>query len=176
MVAVFPHNGQPFQFSKQNRVFHTNFVNKILYGFGTVNGYTDNFKRLAFELFAQAKAAAVFLNSTVGRLQLLRNPGRMLAFPNYSPDALKTIRLSNLSDNIPVDKLPACWERSRDMEVPQYRDGECEVRRLWDEAVAEAMGWDAAELQRLRHLLHEEPHVRGLVYEQYADEIEKQPG
>ena len=95
-------------------------------------------------------------------------------FPNYSPDALKTIRLPDLSDNILVDKLAACWERSRDMEVPQYRDGECEVRRLWDEAVAEAMGWDAAELQRLRHLLHEEPHVRGLGYEQYADEIEKQ--
>ena len=56
--------------------------------------------------------------------------------------------------------------------MPQFRDGECEVRRLWDEAVAEAMGWDAAELSRLRHLLHQEPHVRGLGYGQYADEAE----
>ncbi len=115
---------------------HADFVNKILYGFGMVNGCTDNFKRLAFELFAQAKAAAVFLNSTVGRLQLLRNPGKKLAFPNYSPDALTTIRLPDLSDNTLVDKLAACWERSRDMEVPQYRGDECEVRRLWDEAIA----------------------------------------
>ena len=58
------------------------------------------------------------------------------------------------------------------MEVPQYRDGECEVRRLWDNAVAEAMGWDPEELARLRHLLHNEPHVRGLGYNQYANEID----
>ena len=57
------------------------------------------------------------------------------------------------------------------MVVPQFRDGECEVRRLWDEAVAEAMGWDADELARLRLLLHQEPHVRGLAYGQYADEV-----
>ena len=56
------------------------------------------------------------------------------------------------------------------MEVTQFRDGECEVRRIWDEAVAEAMGWDPAELSRLRHLLHQEPHVRGIGYGQYADE------
>ena len=61
------------------------------------------------------------------------------------------------------------------MVVPQYRDGECEVRRLWDEAVAEAMGWDAEELTRLRLLLHQEPHVRGLGYGQYADEIDIEP-
>ena len=55
------------------------------------------------------------------------------------------------------------------MEVPNFRDSECEVRRLWDEAVAEAMGWDVVELARLRDLLHQEPHVRGLGYGQYAD-------
>ena len=52
---------------------------------------------------------------------------------------------------------------------PQFRDGECEVRRLWDEAVAEAMGWDAEHLARLRYLLHQEPHVLGLGYNQYGD-------
>ena len=39
-------------------------------------------------------------------------------------------------------------------------------------AVAEAMGWDPEELARLRELLNNEPHVRGLGYNQYADEIE----
>ena len=56
--------------------------------------------------------------------------------------------------------------------MPQFHYGECEVRRLWDEAVAEAMGWDAAELSRLRHLLHQEPHVRGLGYGQHGDELD----
>lgn len=39
----------------------------------------------------KAKAASVVLNSTAGRLQLLRNPGRMLAFPKYEPAGLKVI-------------------------------------------------------------------------------------
>ncbi len=120
--------------------------------------------------FNQAKAAAVFLNSTPGRLQLLRNPGKTLEFPNYNPAGLKTIRLPDLSDNVLVDRLAHCWNHTKDMVVPQFRDGECEVRRIWDEAVAEAMGWDVAELTRLRLLLHQEPHVRGLGYGQYADE------
>ena len=49
------------------------------------------------------------------------------------------------------------------------------MRRLWDEAVAEAMGWDADELAQLRHLLHQEPHVRGLGYGQYADAPDIEP-
>ena len=123
----------------------------------------------------QAKASAVFLNSTAGRLQLLRNPGRTLEFPQYRPAGLKTIRLPDLSNSGLVDKLARCWEATAETEVPQFRDGECEVRRLWDEAVAEAMGWDAAELKRQRLLLHREPHVRGLGYGQYADEVEVEP-
>ena len=62
------------------------------------------------------------------------------------------------------------------MEVPQFRDGECEVRRLWDEAVAEALDWEPAELARLRNLLYQELHVRGLGYGQFADEVEGLPG
>ena len=55
------------------------------------------------------------------------------------------------------------------MTVPQFRDGECEVRRLWDAAVCAALGWDEAEITALRKQLHEEPHVRGLGYGQYQD-------
>ena len=57
------------------------------------------------------------------------------------------------------------------MVVPQFREGECEVRRPW----AEAMGWDADEFARLRHLLHQEPHVRGLGYGQDGDEMDEGP-
>jgi len=116
----------------------------------------------------KAKAAAVFLNSTVGRLQLLRNPGKKLAFPNYEPAGLKTIRLPNLSDTYLVDGLARCWEATAETEVPQYRDGECEVRRVWDDAVADALGWDKNRLAAIRHLLHQEPHVRGLGYNQFG--------
>jgi len=110
----------------------------------------------------KAKAAAIFLNSTVGRLQLLRNPGRKLAFPQYNPAGLKTIRLPDLSDQAIVDRLSHCWEATAKSEVPNYRDGECEVRRLWDEAVCAALGWHAEWMAELRRLLHREPHVCGV--------------
>ena len=121
----------------------------------------------------EAKAIAVFVNSTAGRLQLLRNAGRKLAFPIYNPAVLENLRIPNIKDASIRQTLADCWERTKDMVVPQFRDGECEVRRLWDEAVAEAMGWDGAELTRLRLLLHQEPHVSGLGYGQYRDEVER---
>ena len=121
----------------------------------------------------EAKAAAVFINSTAGRLQIMRNPGRKLTFPTYSAAEASNIKIPDIKDRRIREMLVHCWERTKDMEVPQFRDGECEVRRLWDEAVAEAMGWDRNELARLRELLNNEPHVRGLGYNQYANEIEE---
>ena len=116
----------------------------------------------------EAKALAVFINSTPGRLQLMRNPGRLLAFPTYSVAEAGNIRIPDIQDARVCGVLADCWEATQAMEVPQFRDGECDVRVLWDEAVASALGWDAAELSRLRQLLHNEPHVRGLGYNQYA--------
>ena len=121
----------------------------------------------------ESKAIAVFLNSTPGRLQLMRNAGRTIEFPMYRPAGYANIRIPDIKDERIRGILSECWKRTKDMTVPQFRDGECEVRRLWDEAVAEAMGWDADELEPLRLLLHQEPHVRGLGYGQYADEIEE---
>lgn len=120
----------------------------------------------------EAKAIAVFVNSTAGRLQLMRNPGRTIEFPVYSTAEASNLRIPDIKDADVRDLLANCWERTKELEVPQFRDGECEVRRLWDEAVADAMGWDANELARLRNLLHNEPHVRGLGYNQFADEAE----
>ena len=89
----------------------------------------------------EAKAVAVFANSTPGRLQIMRDPGKKLAFPSYSPRAINNLRVPDIKDDRILQTLSDCWERTKDMVVPQFRDGECEVRRLWDEAVAEAMGW-----------------------------------
>ena len=120
----------------------------------------------------QAKALAVFLNSTPGRLQLMRNPGRTIEFPIYSTEEAGRIRIPNIKDAAVRQALVACWDATRRMEVPQFRDGECAVRRQWDEAVATACGWDAGYLAHLRALLHAEPHVRGLGYAQYGEEVE----
>ena len=121
----------------------------------------------------EAKAIAVFLNSTPGRLQLLRNAGRTMEFPQYNPEPLEGIRIPDPRDTRMRQILADCWEHTKEMEVPQFRDGECDVRVLWDSAVAKAIGWDPEELGRLRQLLHKEPHVRGLGYNQYADEMQE---
>ncbi len=122
---------------------------------------------------AEAKALAVFINSTAGRLQLMQNPGKTLAFPTYSAKEAGNIGIPDISDCQIQSTLAECWESTRSMEVPQFRDGECQVRVLWDNAVAEAMNWDSEEMAYLRQLLHKEPHVRGLGYGQYADEPEE---
>ena len=117
----------------------------------------------------EAKAVAVFLNSTPGRLQLMQYAGRKLTFPTYRPASVQKIRVPNVKDEAIRSILESCWGRTSELIVPQFRDGECEVRRLWDEAVASAMGWDAGELAFLRDLLHSEPHVRGVGYSEYTD-------
>ena len=122
---------------------------------------------------AEAKGAAVFINSTPGRIQLMRHPGRQIAFPTYSTAEAGNIRIPDLKDPRVRQVLADCWEQTKGIEVPRYRDGDCDVRRLWDAAVAEAMGWDADELAHLRELLNNEPHIRGLGYSQYADEVDE---
>ena len=121
----------------------------------------------------EAKALAVFTNSTAGRLQLMRNPGRKISFPTYSSAEAGNIMIPDVKDARICQILAKCWESTKEMEVPQFRDGECQVRVLWDNTVAEAMGWDREELARLRDLLNNEPHVRGLGYNQFADKIEE---
>ena len=118
----------------------------------------------------EAKAVAVFFNSTVGRLQIMSKASRSIEFPMYMPAAIGNVCIPDITDKRIRDILTDCWQRTKDMKVPQFRDGECEVRVLWDNAVAEALGWGAEELARLRQLLHNEPHVRGLGYNQYAGE------
>ena len=107
-----------------------------------------------------AKAVAVFVNSTVGRLQLMQNPGKTLEFPVYSAAEASKIRVPDIKDVHIRQTLVDCWEHTKDMVVPQFRDGECNVRAIWDNAVAKVMGCDPEELARLRELLNNEPHVR----------------
>ena len=112
----------------------------------------------------EAKATAIFLNSTPGRLQLMSNASRALRRPIYHTGVIKKIRIPDITDTRICNILSDCWERTKNIKVPQFKDGECEVRALWDASVSDAMQWDVQELTRLRLLLHKEPHVCGLSY------------
>ena len=126
--------------------------------------------------YQQAKGLSVFLNSTLGRLQIMRNAGRTLEFPRYSPAGYKQVRVPKISDPKVLDPLVECWEETKEMDVPQYREGDVDgnynVRKLWDEAVAKVLNRSPEELEELRLLLHKEPHVCGIGYNQFYDSVE----
>jgi len=115
----------------------------------------------------QAKALAVFSNATAGRLLLMRNPGRTLAFPSYEVAVVESLLIPDISDARIVETLAACWESTRTEIVPQFRDGYTSVRRIWDEAVCDALGWDINEIVELGELLAAEPYVKGTANSQW---------
>ncbi len=110
----------------------------------------------------QAMAAAVYFNSTVGRVYIHNTMSRTLGFPQYPNAGISKAPVPDLADRQIVDILLACYTETVNTVVPQFRDGECDVRRKWDEAVATALSWDSNELKEMRMLLHEEPYVRGV--------------
>ncbi|MXZ52148.1 MAG: hypothetical protein F4126_04525 [Acidimicrobiaceae bacterium] len=114
-----------------------------------------------------AKAAAVWLNSTPGRLLILRCPGKKLRFPFYNPVVWSDLPIPDLDEDHIAETLAACWEATRHEIVPQFRDGYTDVRRRWDVAVCEALGWDTDEIAELGELLAREPLVRGVPYGQW---------
>lgn len=115
----------------------------------------------------QAKAAAVFYNSTAGRLLLMRNPSKSLAFPFYNPAVWRALPIPDMNDPRICATLADCWEATRSVTVPRFRDGYTKVRRAWDKAVCEALGWDNDEIAGLGELLAREPRIRGVAYGQW---------
>ena len=116
---------------------------------------------------AQAKAAAVFLNSTPGCLSLMLRPGKSLVFPFYNPAVWRSLPIPDLSDQHIQSTLADCWEATRSEVVPQFRDGYTDIRRRWDAAVCAALGWNIDEIAELGELLAREPRVRGVAYGQW---------
>ncbi len=118
----------------------------------------------------ESAALAVFLNSSAGRLQIMRTFGKKLVFPAYSIKATSAIKVPDVKAYRDMCKaLADCFDATNGVEVPQYRDGGGGVREQWDRAVAKALEWDADELTHWGRLLADEPHVRGLGRGQYAD-------
>ena len=61
----------------------------------------------------EAKAAAVFLNSTAGRLQLMRNPGRKITFPTYSAAEASRLRIPDIRDVVYAASWPTAGSARR---------------------------------------------------------------
>lgn len=114
----------------------------------------------------EAKAMVVWLNSTIGRLLLLRVRGKTLTFPVYSAQEIRDLRVPAREHQGWVERLVKVYEETKSMEVPRYDAGDCEVRRQWDKAVGrelDKMGC-SVDIDRLRYWLNLEPAITGRLY------------
>ena len=122
-------------------------------------GLGTNWKPIQGTDDSTAIAWAVWLNSTLGRIAMLRNRGKTLAFPVYRPSGMTTTRCPDPGETEAIEALNAAYELTKNEETPQYRDGRCAVRDTWDEAVAQALGIDVETIFEYAELLAREPAV-----------------
>ena len=87
-----------------------------------------------------AKAWAVWLNSTLGRIELFRHRGgKGLGWPRWQPQGLREVLVPCPHKTKAINRLKEAWEDTKDIKVPQYQEGYTEVRQEWDRAVCEAI-------------------------------------
>ena len=106
-----------------------------------------------------ATAWAVWLNSTLGRIAMLRNRGKKLTYPVYTASGLTTTRCPDPDEPDAIEALNTTYDLTKNEETPQYRDGRCAVRDTWDQAVAQALGIDVETIFEYAELLAREPAV-----------------
>ena len=111
----------------------------------------------------QAKAAAVWMNSTLGRAQLLTHRGGdRLGWPNYNPKGLKEIRIPKPERADLINALAAAFDKRCEELVPRFNEGYGPLRQAWDEAVVKVIpSADAAKVRAWAELLAEEPVCTG---------------
>ena len=111
-----------------------------------------------------AQALAVWINSTVGRILLRKYASRSTHWPMYQPAAIKALVVPNTASSHwqrMRQPLMDAYRATKNMVVPQYREPDAEVRRMWDRAVAKAAGIPQRAVNGWRTLMDAEPFVVG---------------
>jgi len=110
----------------------------------------------------QAKALAVWWNSTPVRLMLLNRRTKTLTYLSWSLEQLSSIRIPKLS-NLAWDALADAYECLCDTALLQMgKAQECRVRLAIDKAAAKALGVDEEQIAEWRERLAVEPTVTGI--------------
>ena len=112
----------------------------------------------------EARALAVYLNSTLGRIGMRRYGARKLSWPMYQPAAIEQFVVPDFCDKEGPRRMSIlcdAYNATCKMQVRSYRDGYDETRSQWDDAVAEACGIDRRWIGQLAQLLDNEPIVTG---------------
>ena len=110
-----------------------------------------------------AKALAVWLNSTPGRIAMMGGRGRTLGFPNYSALHAGSVPVPTRDADASIERLAEAYEETRKLPVGQFREGSGEARITWDEAVVEyVLGEEWKDrINALRADLNSDPYVQG---------------
>ena len=110
-----------------------------------------------------AKALAVWLNSTPGRIALMGGRGRKLVFPNFSTKHAAGLPVPTKSADASINGLADAYERTKNEQVGQYREGSGKARIAWDDAVVEhVLGEEWRDrIRELREELDMDPYVLG---------------
>ena len=107
----------------------------------------------------RAKALAVWWNTTPTRLMLLNRRGKTLTYPTWQVAHLREIRIPR-PDNAAWNALRRAFDQVCDMELLRMQQAEvCTVRRIIDEAAAQALGVESEVLSDWRRRLAAEPTI-----------------
>ena len=111
-----------------------------------------------------AQALGVWINSTIGYMLLRKYASRTIDWPMYQPAAIKRLVVPNTAGkrwNRMRQPLLEAYLATKDSTVPQYREPNAEVRRVWDQAVSSAAGIPVGMVEGSRKLMEKEPFVAG---------------
>ena len=112
----------------------------------------------------EAKALAIWLNSTPGRIAMRSVLSRKLTWPMWQPAALMKVTIPNIigeKGSKPRDILCEGFEKLKLIELEKYRDGYTTVRQNIDEIVSRAMNIPMEQLTNWGKKLAEEPTIKG---------------
>ena len=101
----------------------------------------------------EAKALCIYLNSSIGRVQLRMRAGRKVDYPQLRPVAYKDIPLPDIDSEDVLNVLSECYDKTFDEVVPQFRDGRTNIREKWDDAVSKALDIDRIAIANLAEML-----------------------
>lgn len=117
--------------------------------------------------FEFAKAFAIWLNSTLGRVALRNVTARKISYPKFRPVSFDAIPFPDIDDPRVVEPLSSVYDKTCHEVVPQFRDGRVVIREQWDDAVAKALEIDRSLIAACAEKLACDPFIsKDRFYEQ----------
>ena len=113
---------------------------------------------------AEAKALAIWLNSTPGRIAMRSMLSRKLTWPHWQPSALMNVCIPNIRGVEGANQRESLcdgFENLKAGELEKYREGYTVIRQQIDKVVSQATNIPMEKLIDWGEKLAKEPTIRG---------------